>query len=602
MTNNNGNAPGENSGAFYQDCVLSYSEDGSQCIYSDDRQVRLLDAPGGADLLAGFRSGIRGRIAWEKSEIFSDSEPITPGASWASEEDLARLTSPSGTHPYILMAKNVNPFFSFLLRGTGAYTPVVLYGRNLIMGPRVSGSMDTCPACFALSLLANIPALSMRYENEHAIDIPPENVRRCVPALRTLVQIRECDTPKYPAQGVLVFNLMTGELASEERVTALCGRCAADGTGLFSPRFISPEAATGAFVGLIQAVHKVRARPKTLNIFVSSGSILQRHQLGGGVHLDKELAKKKTIFETIERFTQSRLERKAVLAAAAELENPAAPEEFAPFSDEQYASPGMRYARFEKSKRYYWLKGSRLATQRSVFLPVDFLGIDYALGNHNNLAPLKSSGAAAHETFNKALNNSMLELLERDVVARTWFKGAASELDASVWAPSLRNKLLTEGLELRLWLSDDVSCGPVVICAIIERETRLGALGSSAGLNLSDASLSAVYNAATMFAHREQTGGLLRLDFLDGLGLKAADRAHDDVCFQFGRFVEKYDPACFDLTDQTLKRAGVHVVSTWSPRAVDFPNSVDPLPLRKWSPSAEEFARLEKERSHISGK
>lgn len=602
MDNNNENEPAATAGAFYRDCVISYSEDKTQCIYSDERQVRVVEASAGQSLLTSFESGMRGRIAWENHSIASDCEAVTPGAIWALEEDLVRLTVPARTHPYVLMTKNVNQFFSFLLRNTGTYTPVVLYGRHLIMGPRVSGAMDTCPACFSLSLLTNIPSLSMRYENEHAIEVHPESIPRCASALRSLVSIRESDTPKYPAQGILIYDLLTGEIVSEERAVALCGSCAESSSALFSPRLVNPEAVKGSFVGLIQKLNKVNARPKTLNIFVSSGQLLQKHQLGGGVHPDRELAKRKAVFETIERFTQSRLAAKATLASISELDHPAAPEDFTLFSEEQYAAPGMKYARFEKDKRYYWLEGTLLATRRPVFLPADFIGIDYDLGRHNNLGPLKSSGAAAHETFNKALTNSCLELLERDVVSRTWFKGAVRALDASLWAPSLEDRLLNEGLELRLWLSDDMSCGPVTVCAIVEKGTGLGALGTASGLNLSEAAISAVYNAATMFAYREQTGGLLRLESLAELGLKGAGKNLDDICFHFNKFVEKYEPAFFDLTDQNLKRAGIHVVSAWSPHAVDFPNSVEPLPLRKWRPTTEESVRLEKEKSYISGK
>jgi len=104
-----------------------------------------------------------------------------------------------------------------------------------------------------------------------------------------------------------------------------------------------------------------------------------------------------------------------------------APSTLVAYSTRQYANPGFPFAPFDGNVRYRWVEGIDVQTGRSVAVAADHVYyIDglRRLGT-SSVAPLTaatSSGVAAHDTREAALENALFELIERDAFMRAWLE------------------------------------------------------------------------------------------------------------------------------------------------------------------------------------
>lgn len=83
---------------------------------------------------------------------------------------------------------------------------------------------------------------------------------------------------------------------------------------------------------------------------------------------------------------------------------------------------GDQFDRFERDDHVRWLRGRHLDTGAETFVPeglVHATSTDYFYSSSN--------GWACHETTAAALASSLLELVERDAVVRTWFRGESPD-------------------------------------------------------------------------------------------------------------------------------------------------------------------------------
>lgn len=83
---------------------------------------------------------------------------------------------------------------------------------------------------------------------------------------------------------------------------------------------------------------------------------------------------------------------------------------------------GGVFDRFGRDDRTRWLRGHTLADGTPTFVPA---GLVYA--TETNYFHASSNGWACHETTAAALASSLLELVERDAVVRSWFLGRSPD-------------------------------------------------------------------------------------------------------------------------------------------------------------------------------
>ena len=127
--------------------------------------------------------------------------------------------------------------------------------------------------------------------------------------------------------------------------------------------------------------------------------------------------------EALERYAATFVpHERLVLASARELGPEAvAPDRFALFSDEQYASPGFPFRPFTRDARVPWVDGYSLPDRRRVWLPAElvFLG-NASVPGLARIGYATSSGMACAETVDEAVARGLCEVLERDAFMIAW--------------------------------------------------------------------------------------------------------------------------------------------------------------------------------------
>ena len=91
------------------------------------------------------------------------------------------------------------------------------------------------------------------------------------------------------------------------------------------------------------------------------------------------------------------------------------------YSEEQYSSQSFKYARFSSDASLAWIEGVSLLSNKRVFVPAVGVYLYYSpINHHDYLFSGTSNGLAAGNTYEMALRNALLEVLERDAFLATW--------------------------------------------------------------------------------------------------------------------------------------------------------------------------------------
>jgi hypothetical protein len=135
-----------------------------------------------------------------------------------------------------------------------------------------------------------------------------------------------------------------------------------------------------------------------------------------------------------------------------------------------------------------------------------------------------------------------------------------------------------------------VNFAPVVVATLMDSGAGVGSIGTGAGSTLSTAVPNAISNAATMFAYRETNGTLLRLQGLANIEFASDEALRTTI--NWDHILDHYDPVCTVLSDKLLIARDIFVIRAWSNKAVDYVQKGVPLPLRRWTPDAEERIAL----------
>ena len=113
-----------------------------------------------------------------------------------------------------------------------------------------------------------------------------------------------------------------------------------------------------------------------------------------------------------------------------------------PYSEEQYDF----FSSIKKYNKYHsiqWIKSFYYTSGREVYLPVEafFYPVDEGIIGRKPAIKTSSSGYAAHNCIEKAIESATLELIERDCLMRTWLNKTSPIIIDDIFLPTyLKNR------------------------------------------------------------------------------------------------------------------------------------------------------------------
>ena len=145
---------------------------------------------------------------------------------------------------------------------------------------------------------------------------------------------------------------------------------------------------------------------------------------GDAASIDPKRAIMKAVGETIERYCPSHFKYEDfVVAAYDDLDYEAVqPEDFALFSDKQYAEPDFPFSRLTCSTPLRWVSAYSISQDRQIMIPASFIYIPYYFDpSYEPLAhnPI-STGLACGSGLAPAIYKAILEVIERDAFMIMW--------------------------------------------------------------------------------------------------------------------------------------------------------------------------------------
>jgi thiazole/oxazole-forming peptide maturase SagD family component len=180
------------------------------------------------------------------------------------------------------------------------------------------------------------------------------------------------------------------------------------------------------------------------------------------------------------------------------------PRRFTPYSKQQFKGVLANLRPFDSRVSWEWAKGRRYSSGQPVYVPIElaFYPVSSKEVRRKLCYSASSNGVAAHFDYEQALTNALLELVERDALAVTWY----TQKQVSPVSPaSLGNDvfLRTEKWRKLGWESRllNITLDSVPVClALLYSNKQYPHLvsGSSASLNFQSAALKALDEAESM--------------------------------------------------------------------------------------------------------
>jgi len=138
------------------------------------------------------------------------------------------------------------------------------------------------------------------------------------------------------------------------------------------------------------------------------------------------------------------------------------------YDDEQYATAGFPYRRFEPDRPMPWVQGVWLDDGRAVWLPTEAVYLRNNEPPCGHFAQTTSNGLATGQGFDDAALRAVYELIERDAFMRFWMTSSPRwRLADAGNDPQVRramSDLARQGAELELYLLDDYTGHATVLC------------------------------------------------------------------------------------------------------------------------------------------
>lgn len=161
----------------------------------------------------------------------------------------------------------------------------------------------------------------------------------------------------------------------------------------------------------------------------------------GGASSERELAVAKAIGEAVERYCGAIYNVETLpLYTSQEAPFPCVdPALFAHYNDEQYASSGFPFVRFDKDTPVRWVRAFDSLTLKDIFVPAAkvYVPYTYYLGSGDTpICQPISTGLACHMSPAEAAVSGICEVIERDAVTLMW--------QAKISPPQLRVETLSD--------------------------------------------------------------------------------------------------------------------------------------------------------------
>jgi len=234
------------------------------------------------------------------------------------------------------------------------------------------------------------------------------------------------------------------------------------------------------------------ARSAPANSYALDG--MEALNYGSAASIDPKRAIMKAVGESIERYCPAQYKYEDfILATYNDLDCEAVhPEDFALFSEKQYAEPDFPFTRLTATTPLRWVSAFSISHDQPILVPASFVYIPYHFdqsheaSSHNPI----STGLACGSNLAPAIYKGILEVLERDAFMIMWQNQlSCKKIDLSTvndpFIQSLLNELKVLPLECQAFLiSSDIEV-PVVMVLLrgTSGQPPLSVIGVSADLN-----------------------------------------------------------------------------------------------------------------------
>lgn len=155
---------------------------------------------------------------------------------------------------------------------------------------------------------------------------------------------------------------------------------------------------------------------------ITKGVVEARVYEGGGISIYRNRAKRKAVYEAVERYCGSCVPPNLLKKPYQELKGGAInPHKLILFDENQY-QPTFLYVPFEESKPIEWVQGFSLTTNKETFIPAFavYLGYNEGKAKGERLFPSLSCGLAIERNCKRAILKGIFELIERENAMLTW--------------------------------------------------------------------------------------------------------------------------------------------------------------------------------------
>jgi ribosomal protein S12 methylthiotransferase accessory factor len=194
------------------------------------------------------------------------------------------------------------------------------------------------------------------------------------------------------------------------------------------------ETLVSPFTGVIRAVEPTLATTDDAPLVALNAALADTRALIGA-EIDAQAiawshlpgrSRAAALGEAVERYSAAFVpDGKLILASASELGNEAvAPERFALFHETQYAKPAFPARAFTPQTRVCWVRGFEIGTGKPVRLPAQLVYLaEHRVPGEELIGYSTSNGLACRPTLAEAILSGLLEVVERDAFALTWYSG-----------------------------------------------------------------------------------------------------------------------------------------------------------------------------------
>lgn len=136
--------------------------------------------------------------------------------------------------------------------------------------------------------------------------------------------------------------------------------------------------------------------------------------------------------------------RGLVSACQRDLPEALTPSTFIRYQAAQYRRPDFPYFPFDPEMAYLWKAARNILDDKPCFMLADLIYLEEGLAAYSRALPYTSantSGAAAHDSVEVALENATLELIERDAFMRVWLGASACAINEASLPINLQTRL-----------------------------------------------------------------------------------------------------------------------------------------------------------------